>query len=144
MSIQSYSANWNPRTPLVDKDGIPTTSYGRQLLLGFFNRTGGGTGIVPKVSPPLQSTGSTQLDALGVAYDWNWFQTVGGGSGAIILPLMPGNDIQFYNGGGSSLKIYPPFAAQIDALGVNAPYTLGVGSLRIFECWDQTQFFSYG
>lgn len=153
MSIQSFAQNFDPRNPLVDPaTGIPTTNYGRALLLALWNRTGLGTGIVPKVTgadpsgPPglLVAEGTTQADALAVTSDWNWFGTVAIGTGAIIPPLKPGNDIQFQNGGAHSLNIYPPIGYQIDALAVNAPFVLAAGKLRIFECWSLTQLFSFG
>lgn len=150
MSIQAFLQNFDPRNPLVDpQTGIPTTNYGRALLLALWNRTGAGTGIVPKVTDVLNdgtltATGATQADAFAVSADWNWFGTVPAGTGALILPLKPGNDIQFYNGGANSLKVYPPVGSQIDALAVNAPFVLAAGKLRVFECWSMTQLFSFG
>jgi hypothetical protein len=143
MSIQAYSVNWNPRTPLVDNSGIPTTSYGRQLLLGLYNRTGAGNGIIPQVSGLLTATGTNQGSAYAVTDDWNWFGSVPSGSGAIILPLKPGNTIQFYNGDpANALLIYPPSGAQINALGVNQPYSLAISTRIAFECWSLSQFFT--
>lgn len=150
MSIQSFLQNLDPRNPLVDPaTGIPTTNYGRAFLLALWNRTGGGTGIVPRVTDilndgTLTAAGVGQADAFGVTDDWNWFGTVAAGSGAIILPLKPGNDIQFFNGGANPLNVYPPVGYQIDALGVNAPFVLAQSKLRVFECWSLTQFFSFG
>ena len=142
MSIQSFKASYIPRAPLVDAHGIPTTSYGNFFLLGLWNRTGAGTGIIPKVSPGLTATGGSQLTAYAVTFDWNWFTTVGSGTGAIILPLLPGQTIKFQNSGLNALSIYPSVGAQIDQLGLNAAYSLGVNDLIEFECWSQTQLFS--
>lgn len=148
MSIQSFLQNFAPRNPIVDpQTGIPTTDYGQSLLLALWNRTGSGTGIVPKVTDPaalLVAAGNSQITAFAVTQDWNWFGTVPVGSGALILPLKPGNDIQFFNGGANPLNVYPPLGYQIDALGLNQPFSLVAGKLRVFECWALNQLFSFG
>lgn len=144
MSIQAFLANLNPRTALVDQHGIPTTSYGRQLLVGLWNRTGAGTGIIPKVSPVLIATGSTQADAYAVSFDWNFFGTVPAGTGAIILPLKPGQSIQFFNDDpANNLNVYPPVGAQIDQLAVNSAFALSAGNPLNVECWSQQQFCTF-
>lgn len=148
MSIQKFASLFNPRTPLVDKLGIPSTNYGQQFLLALWNRTGGGTGIVPSVDATLVATGATIADALQLTKDWNGTQTTPAGSGVAIasaLNLQPGNDIWVFNGGLNNLNVYPPSGAvQIDALGNGNPYVLASGKLRCFQCWTAAQFHSYG
>lgn len=143
MGIQSYGTAYDARRRLIDlRSGIPVDD-GRDFLLALFNRTGAGTGIVPKVSDPLVAAGATIIDALGLTGDWNLVATVAAGSGVQILPLKPGNDIQVYNAGLNNLSVYPPpNGSAIDALGVAAPYVLVPGKLRIFQCWSLTQFYS--
>lgn len=148
MSIQAFGTDFpsgnqpflDPATGLVDRTW-------RYVLLQLWNRTGQGTGIVPAVSEPLTATGATIADALALTNDWNYFNTVAAGTGCLLLPLKPGNDIQVFNGGANALNIYPPTALdQIDALGAGSPYVLNAGKLRIFECWDfgPLQFYSFG
>lgn len=148
MSIQKFLANFIPTAPLVDSNGIPTINYGRPFLLGLWNRTGAGTGIVPVVSDPLTATGNAIGNALQLQDDWNDVETTPAGSGVAIssaLNLQPGNNIWVFNGGVNNLNVYPPSAqAQIDALGNGAPYVLVPGKLRCFQCWQSTQFRSYG
>jgi len=145
----SVAALFNPRSQLVDNNGVPTAAIGRGFLQAMYVRTGSGTGIVPIVSAPLTATGSTINDALQLGADWNYITTAVAGSGAAIasaLNLQPGNDIWVFNFSGHSVKIYPPsVAAQIDALGAGDPYSLANGARsRCFQCLTATQFSSYG
>ena len=152
MSIKNgagVAALFNPRSQLVDQNGVPTTAYGQGFLRALNNRTGIGTGIVPIVSNPvLTATGSSISNALQLVADWNDVETTPAGSGVAIssqLNLQPGNDIWVFNGGVNNLNVYPPDAdTQIDALGAGAPYVLVPGKLRCFMCWQATQFRSYG
>lgn len=146
MSIQSFGTDFPKTTILLDPNGNINKTW-LYTLLQLWNRTGLGTGIVPVVSDPLTATGTTLADALSLINDWNSFNNVAAGAGCVILPLKPGNDIQVYNGGANSLKIYPTTSQdQIDALGAGAPYVLASGKLRVFECWGNSpsQFYSFG
>jgi hypothetical protein len=149
VSIQKIPANFLPTGTLVNpSSGIPTTSYGWAFLNALFQRTGGGTGIVPSVSPPLTATGTTIANALQLTADWNNVTTVGTGTGVAIasgLNLQPGNDIWVFNSGANNLNVYPPSPQIIiDALGAGAPYVLVPGKLRCFQCWTAVEFNSYG
>lgn len=148
MSIQAFGSNFNAQqTQLFDPQTGALTINGKNFLLALFNRTGGTTGIVPKVSPPLTATGISIADALPLTTDWNFFGTAAFGAGCIIMPLKPGNDIQVFNGSANPVAVYPPDAqSQIDALFAGTAYSLPAGKLRIFECWaiNPGQFYSYG
>lgn len=146
MSIQSYAYQYQQLRKFVSDDGT-LTADSRDLLLALINRTGGGTGIVPKVNDtgtaPIVTTGTTIADAVMLTTDWNWVTTVPAGTGVLILPLKPGNDIKVYNGGANLLRVYPFNAqSQINALGPGTPYQLAAGSKATFECWSLTQLFS--
>ena len=143
MSIQSFGYNFVPTKQLVNSSGIPFND-GRDYLLSLFNRTGGGTGIVPKVSGLFVATGNVLANSLQLTSDWNWVGTTAAGTGVQIPNLKPGNDIQVYNGGANALNVYPFGGASIDAGAINAPYVLASGKLRIFECWTLAQLFSFG
>lgn len=149
MSIQRFGQDLFAAGPFVDKAGVLTVTAAR-FVQSLFNRTGAGTGIVPKVTNldtdgAVVATGATIGDAVQLTTDWNIVSTALAGSGVQILPLKPGNDIQVYNAGPNALKIYPPAAdIQIDALGNGVPFSLAAGKLRIFECWTLNRFQSLG
>jgi hypothetical protein len=144
VSIQGFIYQFRPNSKLVDPStGIPIAD-GIDALNALFNRTGKGTGIIPIVSGPLVAAGVDQSSALGLSNDWNYVATVTAGSGVQILPLKPGNDIEVFNAGANALNVYPPTGSQIDALGINAPYVLNPGKLRIFQCWQIALFISLG
>lgn len=148
MSIQAFGYHFDATRELVNDSGAPVRD-GRDFLLALFNRTGGETGIVPKVNDltaqPIAAAGSTIADATQLVIDWNYVGTVAPGAGVILLPLKPGNDIEVYNGGANAVKIYPPNTqSQIDALGNGVPFVLNSGKLRIFQCWTLSLFLSLG
>ena len=94
MSISKFQAQFQQSGSLVDKNGIPTTAYGRAFLLALYNRTGAGTGIIPVVSAPLTATGTTIADALQLTADWNDIEVGAANTGVAIaaaLNLAPGN-----------------------------------------------------
>lgn len=148
MSIQSFGFDFSAQSnglKFFDPQTGQLTRIGSYFLLALWNRTGTGTGIVPKVSDPLVAAGASIADALMLVTDWNLVGTVAAGTGVQILPLKPGNDIQVYNNGANALLIYPPDAnTQIDALGNGVAFSLAPGKLRIFECWTLNQFVTYG
>jgi hypothetical protein len=149
MSIKAIAAQFNARSALVDTAGIPSTAYANGFFTALFNRTGGGTGIVPVVSTPtVTATGNAIGNAFQLTTDWNDIEAGAAGTGVAIaaaLNLQPGNDIWVFNGTATNKNVYPPNAqTQIDALGVGMPYILGAGKLRCFQCWQATQFRSYG
>jgi hypothetical protein len=80
------------------------------------------------VAGALVATGATQATALPLGADNNAFATVGAGTGAILPPMNPGDDVTVYNGGANALLIYPPVGAQIKGLGVNVGYSLAVAT----------------
>ncbi len=149
MSIQSFNYDFTAEevASFIDPKTGALTKVGRYLLLALWNRTGQGTGIVPKVSPAvgqLTAIGSSIGDALGLVTDWNLVGVVAAGTGVQIMPLKPGNDIEVFNNGSNPLNVYPPTGCQIDAMSVNAPYVLQVGKLRIFQCWTLSLYLSLG
>ena len=147
MSISKFQAQFNPHSALVDSNGIPTTSYGRGFFNALYQRTGAGTGIIPKVSV-VKAAGVSIADAFQLTADWNDIESGAANAGVAIasaLGLQPGNDIWLFNGTATNKNVYPPDGqTQIDALGAGMPYVLGAGKLRCFQCWQATQFHSYG
>ena len=143
---QAVATVFNARQPLVDNNGIPTTTVGSPFLRALYNRGGGGSGITPSVSGPLKATGAAAATALGLTFDWN--NITGGPGGVIISPLLklqPGNDIWVFNGSGGNINVYPDTGSvQIDLLGPGNPFILGSGKLRCFQRWTSTQYHTYG
>jgi hypothetical protein len=153
MTVQSEALPTNfpaPQTPLVKKDFTATQDL-RFLLLALFNRSGGADSVPLVTGMPasanqqlLVAAGTTQANALPLTDDWNYFGTVGAGLACLLLIMKPGTDQRVFNGGANPLLIFPPSGFQIDALLVNAAFTLAPGKLRIFECWSTSQLISHG
>lgn len=148
MSITKFQALFQPRAPLVDQSGLVTSNYGLGFLQALYQRTGGGTGIVPKVSDPITATGKSINDAFQLTADWNPVFTTPLGSGVAIssqLGLQPGNDIWVYNAGANDLSVYPPSSQVVIDTGIAGnPYNLPPNKLRCFQCWQANLFLSYG
>lgn len=125
-----------PRTAFVALDNT-LTKDARYLLIALFNRTGQGTGL-PSVSIGLSAKGTTQADAMILASDWNSIDTVPANSGVIIPVLAVGADCIVWNAGANALKVYPPVGSQIDALAVNAAYSLSTGKMQWLRCLSST------
>jgi hypothetical protein len=97
------------------------------LVSGFF-RTG--------VSVGLTATGTTQPGALGLVQNFNEVTTVAAGSG-VRLPAgttqsVTGLEVTVWNVGANTLNVYPPTAAQINALGLNLPDTIAAGACKTY------------
>lgn len=120
------------------QNGQPTTNT-YKFLLALFNRSGGGTGIVPQVDNSVTAAGSGQGDATVLTADWN---NVSAGAGGVVMPTMqPGNDITVLNTTGGSINVYPFSGAAINGGAANSPVTLSPGELGYFQCWTNTQLF---
>ena len=143
---------FNQRQPLVDKDGVPTTTMGAPFLRSLYNRGGGTNGIVNQVSPAITASGSTMGTAAMLAHDWN---NITSGTGGVhitpLLDLQPGNDIWVQNNSANTINVYPPDnKTQIDALGPGTPFSLAPGKIRCFQVLtlatqtSNAQYFSYG
>jgi hypothetical protein len=145
MSIRSFGIFFKPTSAIVIPASGRLTEPGIDLINALYLRTGAGTGIVPQVSAALAAKGASIADALLLAADWNYIGTTPAGSGVLIMPLKPGNDVEIWNAGANNLNVYPPSAViQIDALGAGSPYVLVPGKLRAFQCWTTNQFLSFG
>lgn len=148
MGIQHFSQQFFGPGAFVDKATGILTVNASKFLLALFNRTGAGTGIVPKVDDVLVAAGADISTALGLVKDWNLITSGAANTGVQISPLLmlqPGNDIQVYNNSGSAKNVYPPDGqTQIDSLAPGAPFSLADKRLRVFEMWTPTLFVSYG
>lgn len=145
MGINGFPTNFPPqRAPIIDQATGQFTMDGRYLLLALFNRSGEGDGF-PTIALGLMAQGIDQSSAILMGSDWNEFDTVAAGTGAVIPIMGAGGDIIVWNFGASPLSIYPsPVAApnqpiQIDALGVNQPYMLAAGKMQWLRQISPTQ-----
>lgn len=128
-----------PQSAFVDPAPALSLSYdGYQYLLSLLNFA---AGQIPTatLSPSLVAKGATQATATTITDQWNEFDTVPAGSGALLSALQPGQSQDVFNEGANSLKVYPPPGAQIDALAINAPYTLTAGKMQTFRTMSATQ-----
>lgn len=123
--LLAENVNW------VKGDGSPVAAF-YYLVRALFNRTGQNNGIPFTVGSGLMAQGSFQSSALPLTNDLN---DVTGGSGGVVLDnLHPGQLQLVYCGIASGLNVYPAPFGQIDALGVNNPYSLANGKSQIFWC----------
>ena len=127
-----------PGSVIVGNDG-GFTNPARIWFLNIWNRTGQGTGIPLQVDTGLTATGTTPSTALQLNNDINEITGGGGFSGAILLALKQGQQQWVFNGSTSNKMIYPASGAQIDALGVNNPYTLAPGKTQLFTAYSTVQ-----
>jgi hypothetical protein len=117
---------------LHDREGR-LTMFGHGWHRALFDRTGGGSGIIPSVVENLIAQGNTQLSALLLKDDWNHIATTAANTGVQVPHLQRGQEIYIANDGVSPLKIYPWGGWQIDGLGVNAAYLLAAGKMQKFK-----------
>lgn len=96
------------------------------------------------VATGLAATGTVQGDALVLVDGWNEVGATPVNSG-VVLPLLGiGLPSLVFNEGVNTLKVYPPGAGQIDALGASAAYSLAAGKIQSFNQltaarWRSTQ-----
>lgn len=127
-----------PQSAFVDSPELNLSYDGYQYLLSLLNFA---AGQIPTatLSATLVAKGATQATATPVTDQWNEFDTVAAGTGALLAALQPGQSQDVFNEGLNSLKVYPPPGAQIDALAINAPYTLTAGKMQTFRTISATQ-----
>jgi hypothetical protein len=117
---------------LHHKDG-KLTAFGHRWHRALFDRTGGGSGVIPSVVTSLIAQGNTQLTALVLKDDWNHIGTTAANTGVQIPKIITGQEIYVANDGVNPLKIYPWGGWQIDSLGVNGAYSLAAGKMQKFK-----------
>ena len=81
----------------------------------------------------ISAAGTTQATATQLINGMNQVSTVASGAGVVLFLAPTGGYSQLvYNGGANSLKVYPPLAAKINALGANNAMTLAPGTSCLF------------
>lgn len=90
----------------------------------------------------ITATGTTQADAFVAQTEWVIVSTTPLNSGVVIDAFGAGVASTVFNQGANPLKVYPPVGYQIDALGLNNPYTLAANKVQVFSQTDDTKFTS--
>lgn len=120
-----------PQQPLTGEEGPDrVTQVWWRFFFGLFNRNA--STIPYLVESGITATGTTQADAYELSAEWNEVTTVPVNSGAILFEFGEGLETTVWNAGANPLKIYPPVGVQINALGVNNPFTMAAGTSRVF------------
>lgn len=90
--------------------------------------------IAGQVNAALVGAGTTQADATPISQDANEFITVASGTGARLTALEEiGDTMEVYNYGANALLVYPPTGLNINALAVNAGFSVAAGGKAAFR-----------
>lgn len=89
----------------------------------------------------ITAAGTTQATAQALQGSVNVLTTVAANSGVSLPPFpSPTQQIMIVNAGAHTVKVYPPLAGQINALGTNAAFSLTNGKILVGYYVSQTQF----
>lgn len=106
-------------------------------LLGSGVAARAAAAIAGDVQNNITATGSTQGTA-AIAYGDNIIVTTCPASAGVVLStdsgFGPGDDVFVANQGANALTVYPPVGAQINALSVNAGFSVAAGKAALFRC----------
>ena len=126
-----------PAQPIDEKGNLVAQVWWR-FFQGLLNRT---AATIPYlVGMGSTAAGTVQADALALQSEWNEITTVALNSGVLLNAFGAGFDSRVWNKGINALKIYPPVGCQIDALGVNNPYSLAAAKAQVFSQLSATQW----
>ena len=121
-----------PQSPFVDKSNLNLSWTGYQFLLNLLNAATSSL-AASTANTRLTATGNNQLNALQLNADWNEFDTVPVGSGALLSALQQGQtQVVFNDDPTNALLVYPPPGGTINALAANAGYSLAAQSKATF------------
>lgn len=84
------------------------------------------------VGVSISAAGTTQATATLLFSGINWITTAAANSGVILYPGNPGTSQTVYNAGANAVKVYPPLAAQINGLAVNAGHLLATNTVCVY------------
>lgn len=126
------------QSPFTDPQTGWLTYDGKQYLLSILQESANSQATAT-VATGLVATGANQATALQLTSQWNEVDTVASGTGVLLASYQPGQSQTIFNQGAHSLLVYPAPGSQIDALGVNQPFTLSNGSRQTFDFTTTTQ-----
>jgi len=100
------------------------------------------TALAGSIELGITATGSVQGDARGLTASVSQIATAAAGTG-VVLPGQPqvAAPITVINSGANAVLLYPPLGGKINALAVNAAYSLPAGSIAIATYVSPTQLF---
>lgn len=130
-----------------------TLTRGANLLFGFLGdvaASADGDVVSAEFSPgrgdiatsTVAATGSAQGDAALLADGFN-LVTAADGTKGVILPLASaGREVRVKNSSASALKVYPATSDGINALSVNAAFSMPANTCSTFTAYDATTWYS--
>lgn len=127
-----------PQSPFVDPQTGVLANDGYQYLLSLL-KAAASTQATATVDQGLSATGGNQATALQLSAQWNEVDNVAAGTGVLLSAYQTGQSQTVFNLGASPLLVYPPPGSQIDVLGENVAYSLGVGLRITFDFTSETQ-----
>lgn len=89
--------------------------------------------IAGSVARSLVATGTVTGDALALAAANNFFGTVAANTGARLPPGTEGDEIFVYNGGASTLTVYPPSGGTINNLSADTGLALATLKSAVYK-----------
>ena len=116
-----------------------TISTGNIVLSG--NATISGF-VFESVQAGISANGSAQANATAITHSMNVVNTVSSGQGVVLPVPGTGASVVVTNASANVLAVYPAPGAQINALGANIAYSLGVGNTARFIYPANTQWYS--
>ena len=131
---------------MADISGVSSTYNGADLEfhdkatnnLVFAFRTKVGSNTVGSAANGLAAAGNSQGTATPVTANFSQFTTVAAGNPGCVLPTSAnfvGGDILIFNAHATNaMVVYPALGDQINALGVNASFSLTAGKNVLFCC----------
>lgn len=81
-------------------------------------------GTIVKCQRGLVAAGSTKTDAAPIGSEYNVFETVGSGQGAILSNVASGFKCTVVNMGANALKVYPPVGGRFLRSAVDASFSV--------------------
>ena len=121
-----------PQSPFVDKGTFNLSFDVYQFLLNLLNAATSALSQAT-VGSSLNATGVNQATALQLSAEWNEIDSTPAGSGVLLASYQPGQtQIVFNDDNTNALLVYPPPDGQINALGVNAAYSIATNTKAVF------------
>ena len=106
----------------------------QQFIMGLGVAAGAASAIVGITASALTAAGATQTTAVALGADNNFFGTVAASTGAILPTGNAGDSIFVYNGGASTLTVYPPVGGTINNLSANTGLALATLKSGLYVC----------
>lgn len=107
-------------------------------LIGIGVPPGMAQGIGGQGATGLTATGSSQGTALALVASNNQVTTTAASTGVILPAVQGGEEVWVYNGGASSLSVYPPTGAAINSGAANAAFAVATTKSAVFKFVSST------